>query len=90
MKTSLFALIASALLLAAIPAKADVLTLGTLTNYSLVDLGTGDTISINSGPGGGHWPPPLAREPVRCQPNRAMFPRPSMPAASERFLSSSL
>ena len=36
--------------LTAIPAKADVLTLGTLTNYALVDLGTGDTISVNSGP----------------------------------------
>ena len=50
MKISLSVLIASTLILAAIPAKADVLTLGTLTNYALVDLGTGDTISINSGP----------------------------------------
>ena len=51
MKTSLSAaLLASAVILAALPSKASTLTLGTLTNYSLVDLGTGDTISINSGP----------------------------------------
>jgi len=51
MKSSLSAaLFAAALMLAAIPAKADLLGLGTLTQYALVDLGSGDTISVNSGP----------------------------------------
>ena len=49
-KSVAFAVLSVAVLFGALPSKATPLSLGTLTNYALVDLGTGDTIAINSGP----------------------------------------
>jgi len=49
-KSVVVAALSAAVLFAAHPSKADTLNLGILTNYALVDLGTGDTISVNSGP----------------------------------------
>jgi hypothetical protein len=49
-KFSSIALLVAAVLLASVPAKAGTIDLGMLTSYALVDLGSGDTISINSGP----------------------------------------
>src|ERR1700761_5544609 len=49
-KSITIAVLSVAVLFGTQQSKADTLNLGTLTNYALVDLGTGDTISVNSGP----------------------------------------
>lgn len=51
MKKSLsVALFGAGVLLTALPSQAGTLSLGILTNYALVDLGSGATIGVNSGP----------------------------------------
>ncbi|HLG94684.1 MAG TPA: hypothetical protein VKX49_00080, partial [Bryobacteraceae bacterium] len=50
-KCTLGALLVAAILAA--PASAEVIPVGTLTNYSIISVGTGASITMNSGPVGG-------------------------------------